>query len=260
MKTTVFIAWRGGSAERGVWSPVARLDHAQGEYRFAYTQGARTLSGFHPFPGMTDLDTVYRSKTLFPLLANRLLSPSRPEYEAWLTWSGFDPKHPPDPLAMLGVTEGIRQTDALEVFAQPVANAEGNYATRFFLHGLRHACPQAQERLAALLRTGDALHVDLEDDNAYDAQAVAVLDDGEQRLRLGYVPRYLARDVRALVASNGTASIDLRVARVNHGAPLQMRLLCSLQARWPRGFAPCSGAEFQPIEPALETAGIAHSA
>lgn len=246
MNTTVFIAWRGGSNEHGEWSPVARLEHSNGEYRFAYTQGARTLTGFHPFPGMGDLEAIYRSRNLFPMLTNRLLSRSRPEYAAWLTWSGFDPQDPPDPLAILGVTEGIRQTDALEVFPEPIANAQGNYHTRFFLHGLRHASAQAHARLSTL-RADDVLCVELEDDNDRDPHAVAVLDDGVERLRLGYVPRYLARDVRALVERNGMASIALRVDRVNEGAPLQMRVLCALQAPWPRSFKPCEGEDFQPI-------------
>lgn len=259
MNTTVFIAWRGGSKERGAWSPVARLDHMQGEYRFVYTQGAQTLAGFHPFPGMGDLQTVYRSQVLFPMLANRLLSRSRPEYEAWLTWSGFDPKNSPDPLAVLGVTEGIRQTDALEVFPMPIADAQGHYTTRFFLHGLRHASARAHERLAEL-HVGDALRVELEDTNEHDLHAVAVLDDGVQKLRLGYVPRYLARDVRVLVACNGMPAIDLRVGRVNRGAPLQMRLLCTLQTSWPQGFSPCGGSEFQPVVEATRPMRVAHVA
>jgi hypothetical protein len=247
MSTAVFIAWRGGSPERGAWSPVAKLDHVDGEYRFVYTQGARTLAGFHPFPGMSDLEEVYRSQTLFPLFANRLLSSSRPEYEAWLTWSGFDPRQPPAPLALLGVTEGIRQTDALEVFPCPMPGAsDGKYRTHFFVHGLRHASPQAQARLATL-QTGDALSIELEDNNAHDPQAVAVWVDGDERLRLGYVPRYLARDARTLAGHVGSGAIELRVVRINPGAPLQMRLLCSLIAPWPPGFDPCSGIEFGPI-------------
>lgn len=259
MNTSVFIAWRGGSPERGEWSPVARLDHSDGEYRFVYTQGARMLAGFHPFPGMPDLNEVYRSRALFPMLTNRLLSRSRPEYDAWLTWSGFNPKNPPDPLAVLSVTEGIRQTDALEVFPRPIADPQGNYGTRFFLHGLRHASAQAHARLSAL-RSGDFLCVELEDDNEHDPHAVAVLDDGVSRLRLGYVPRYLARDVRALIACNGVEAISLRVARINLDAPMQMRMLCTLEAPWPRGFEPCAGAEFQPIVDVADMVQAVHSA
>ena len=260
MSTMVFIAWRGGSPERGEWSPVARLDRVAGDYRFVYTRGARTLAGFHPFPGMPDLEEAYHSQTLFPLFANRLLSKSRPEYEAWLTWIGFDPQCPPEPLALLSVTEGIRQTDALEVFPCPVPDAsDGKYRTHFFLHGLRHASSQAQARLTTL-RAGDVLSIELEDDNTHDPQAVAVWVDREARLRLGYVPRYLARDARTLACHVSADEIDLRVLRINPGAPLQMRLLCSLTAPWPQGFGPCSGIEFQPIVADVALAQAVHGA
>ena len=42
----------------------------------------------------------------------------------------------PTPIVVLGVTEGIRQTDAIEVFPCPVPDAEGCYFNKFFLHGI----------------------------------------------------------------------------------------------------------------------------
>lgn len=258
MNKRVFIAWRGGSAERGAWSPVARLDYAESEYRFVYTQGAKLLPGFHAFPGMGDLQAVYRSSELFPFLVNRLLSRSRPEYQAWLTWGGFDPNTTPDPLAILGVTEGIRQTDSLEVFPQPLKTADGDYVARFFLHGLRHVSEQALQQLAAL-KAGDKLSIELENENTQDPHAVAVLYHGTERIRLGYVPRYLAREVRTLEKRNGMAAIDLRVARVNVKAPLQMRLLCTLCTPWPVGFAPCEGEAFQPLVQPVPSPRVAHA-
>jgi hypothetical protein len=261
MNRVVYIAWRVGSPdERGNWSPVGRLEYADDEYCFVYTHGARTLEGFHLFPGMTDLHAVYRTKTLLPMMSNRLLSHSRPEFKAWLAWSGFDPDNPPDPLAILGVTGGIRQTDALEVFPEPSPDAEGRYRTRFFVHGLRHASPEALQRLPSLA-AGMTLRLDLEDDNPHDPRAVAVLDDrdGESQ-RLGYVPRYLARDVRALTAQAGADAIELAVVRVNPQAPLQMRLLCQLTAPWPAEFAPCAGDEFRPMIDSSCPVWVAHSA
>lgn len=246
MNKAVFIAWRGGGEGSGHWSPVARLEHVAGEYRFVYTRGALMLPGFQPFPGMPDLEEVYCSETLFPLLANRLLSRSRPDYQAWLRWSDFDPADPPDPLAILGVTEGIRQTDALEVFPRPVPDPQGQYRSGFFLHGLRHASEVARKRIAEM-RPGDRLEIEVEDDNPFDPRAVALLTDGQERLKLGYVPRYLARDVRRLIAAHGFGAIDVRVVRVNAGAPLQMRLLCSLTTPWPASFEPCAGEEFVPL-------------
>src|SRR5205823_4974974 len=135
--------------------------------------GARTLPAFQSFPGMPDLETVYDSETLFPIFANRLLSESRPEYDAYLAWGGFDPNNPPDPLAILGVTEGIRQTDQLEVFPCPAPDAGGCYLTKFFLHGLRWVPPAALERVGRL-RPGENLALMLDTSSPFDPLAVAV--------------------------------------------------------------------------------------
>jgi len=86
------------------WATVARLDCMQTEdatklYRFAYTNGARSVDGFIPFDGMEDLEAIYESANLFPLFHNRLLPKSRPEYRQFLEWNGFDPDDPPDPQA-----------------------------------------------------------------------------------------------------------------------------------------------------------------
>lgn len=247
MTNSVFIAWRSGDETSGRWGPVARVDHGPRGYRFVYTKGARTLPDFQPFVGMPDLELVYESDELFPLLANRVLSKSRPEYEAYLTWGGFDPSKKPDPLALLAVTEGRRQTDSVEVFPCPQPDADGCYLNKFFLHGVRWMPPAAQERIACL-QTGEKLGLMLDVLNPHDPHAVAVrTTDSIGRLLVGYVPRYLAYDVWELCAQCQPDFIDVQVERVNAGAPLQQRLLCRMNACWPKDFRPCSGEEFQPI-------------
>lgn len=54
------------------------------------------------------------------MLVNRLLPSSRPEYNDFLRWNNFDPADPPEPLVLLQRSEGIKQTDAIEVFPCPV--------------------------------------------------------------------------------------------------------------------------------------------
>lgn len=247
MSTALFVAWKLYQPSGSRWAPVGKLEHADGLYRFTYTRGATTLKGFAPFPGLPDLDGVYESEELFPLFANRLLSKSRPEYEAYLTWSGFDPNQPPDPIAVLAVTEGRRATDNLELFPCPVPDAEGCYLNKFFLHGVRYVPPAALERIAAL-KPGERLIPMFDNLNPYDRQAVAVRTaDDRERMLIGYVPRYLAREVRELCAKCDPSFIELRVERVNPGAPLQQRLLCRINACWPPGFRPCEHEDFQPI-------------
>ena len=75
MANALLVAWRSGTPERG-WQPVGRLEHDGGVYRFVYTQGAKMLADFQPFPQMENLEEVYGQG--FSVFANRLLSKSRP--------------------------------------------------------------------------------------------------------------------------------------------------------------------------------------
>lgn len=242
--TALFVAWRGTDPHRG-WGPVGRLEHDGAVYRFCYTQGARTLHGFQPFPQMDDLGQVYESEELFPLFANRLLSPKRPEYEAYLRWGGFEPGTQPDPIAILGVTEGKRETDSIEVFPCPIPGADGCYLNKFFLHGLRWM-PQAAHQRILRLADNERLFVMLDVGNKHDPNAVAIRTD-EERTMIGYVPRYLAHDVWELLRQCQPDFIELFVQQVNRDAPMQQRVLCRMHACWPDDFRPCDDESFRPI-------------
>lgn len=247
MDNALYVAWRSGDANDGQWGPVGRLEHHEGGYRFVYTRGAEKLPGFTPFPEMKDLHGVYEADVLFPLFANRLLAKSRPEYEAFLVWGGFNPQEPPDPIAVLGVTEGRRATDALELFPCPQRDAEGCFNNKFFLHGLRWMAGNAIER-ASRLQADESLGLMLDIQNRRDPHAVAVRTcDVRERYMIGYVPRYLARDVWHLVDQCGPDSVQLTVERINTDAPMQQRVLCRLRACWPEGFSPCFDEDFQPL-------------
>ncbi len=241
---SLFVAWRPPMPDQTGWRPVGRLEHDGGLYRFWYTEGARK-TGFRPFAQMDHLDQIYESDELFPLFANRLLPKSRPEYEAYLRWSGFDIGNPPDPILVLGVTEGIRQTDAVEVFPCPTPDIDGCYLNKFFLHGIRWMAPAAIERIGGLV-ANEPLKIMLDLQNDHDPNAVAVRTEID-RMQIGFVPRYLANDVWQLVNQCETEFIKLFVDRVNRDAPLQNRVLCRMHACWPDGFQPCSGPDFVPI-------------
>jgi hypothetical protein len=241
---SLFVAWRPANPDPTGWRPIGQLEHDGGLYRFWYTRGAQK-PGFRPFAQMERLDQVYESEELFPLFANRLLSASRPEYESFMRWSGFDPSDQPDPILVLGVSEGIRQTDAIEVFPCPTPGTDGCYANKFFLHGIRWM-PEAVIKRIGELQEDEPLKLMLDLQNDYDPMAVAVRTNIE-RMQIGYVPRYLARDVWQLVDGCDAHFIELCVARVNPDAPLQNRVLCRMRACWPDGFQPCTGEDFLPI-------------
>lgn len=256
MSQVLFVAWHSGEGPLAQWAPVGRLEHTPSGYRFVYTKGARKLKDFRPFPGMSDLEAVYESEELFPLFANRLLAPSRPEYEAFLRWGGFDPANPPDPLAILGVTGGERVTDRLEVFPCPMKDADGCYVTKFFLHGIRWMAPATQDRILRL-QPGERLALMIDFMNRHDPWAVAVRTDrDEDRFMIGYVPRYLAYDINHLCRRCTPDSITVTVERVNEDAPLDHRVLCRMRACWPEDLRPCSGEAFEPLVNVQEVSSV----
>jgi hypothetical protein len=244
--STLFVASRSADQGKGGWSPVGRLEFEDGIYRFVYSKGAKSAVGFTPFSGMEDLGAIYESENLFPVFVNRLLPKSRPEYEAFLRWNGFDASTPPDPIAILGVSEGIRQTDLIEVFPCPVPDEHGGYLNKFFLHGLRYMPEVARSRVLEL-KENEPLFPMADLCNPTDSNAVALRTVTGERLMLGYVPRYLAHDVWRIFQGCHPEFIHFVVHRVNPDAPLQQRLLCRMHACWPKGFEPCSGEAFQPI-------------
>ena len=247
MTKSLFVAWRSSDSIGGRWGPVGRLDFTETHlFRFAYTRGATMLAGFHPFPGMDSLNEIYESKELFPLFFNRLLSKKRPEYTPFLLWCGFETPTP-DPLSILGVTEGLRATDTIEVFPCPYPDSRGRYRNQFFLHGVQYLPPDAQQRIERL-HPGDSLGFMFDVSNRHDSYAIAVRTcDDEGRYVIGYLPRYLARNLWELfrgLGREGMNRIPLTVARINPGAPMQQRVLCRMEADWPQGFQPCAGEEF----------------
>lgn len=250
---TLFVAWKANENPSGkgpVWGPVGCLEFENGIYRFCYTRGALTLPGFQPFDGMEDLNQVYESNRLFPLFANRMLPPSRPEFRAYLTWSGFNPDDQLEPLVLLGRTGGLKQTDAVELFPCPAPDSHGCYINFFFAHGVRYHLPNAGPVLAEL-HPGDELQLRPQPLNPGDANAVAIFSHNTP---LGYVPRYLASDVKRLLDECPGQEVRIVVQRVNQDAPFQQRLLCRLRACWPAGFQPCEGEQFQPIPSGCDVA------
>jgi hypothetical protein len=240
--TDLYVAWR--DPENRSWFPVGRLSFNGKAYRFVYTKGARKSPHFIPFGRMEDLDAVYESLELFPLFANRLLSKKRPEYHDFLQWLDV-PAGQDDPLTLLARTGGIRETDTLAVFPCPERQSDNTYSVQFFSHGLRHLSAGSAERVHNL-RPGEQLYLMLDFQNSHDPWAVALRTDDPLAL-VGFCPRYFAQDFRLLLDRSGPKAVRVIVERVNHDAPVQLRLLCRFTAPWPEGFRPCAEEAYEPL-------------
>ncbi len=237
----LYVAWQDPESRN--WVPVGKLTFQTGIYRFVYTKGATLSTNFNPFGSMRDLYEVYKSRDLFPLFANRLISKKRPEYQDFLRWLDLREEEA-DPLVLLARTEGLRATDSLTVFPCPEPDTEGRYVVHFFSHGLRHLPDEARLRVNSL-RPGDRLYLLPDPQNPHDGYAIA-LRTGDPKAIVGYCPRYISRDFLDIL-HNAPQSVEVRVKRVNADAPIQLRLLCTLTADWPEDFRPCSTEYFQEL-------------
>lgn len=242
--STLFVAWQSPSPSR-LWFPIGRLDASdqRDHFEFAYTKGAIEASkesGFKPLLAFPDFNRKYESSELFSLFKNRILNRNREDFSDYLRWLDIS-RDNVDPIEILGLTGGERQTDSLEIFPKVERQNDGTVTYRFFLHGLRYVSAAARQR-AELLREGEELRVAIELNNPATQTAVQLQSaDGHM---LGWAPRYLVADLcRSLIPN---AEIAASVHQVNQSdAPSSMRVLVNLRGRIPDDFIPMSSTEYR---------------
>jgi hypothetical protein len=241
---TLFLAWQDPNSR--CWFPIGRLTFESGQFSFVYIKGARKAeetSKFQLLPSFPDFDKVYQSEELFPLFANRIMRPSRPDYQNHLECLNI-PRRADDPIAILSRSGGKKATDHFEVFPCPEPDEHGLYHIHFFLHGLRHRQQAAIERVNSL-KAHEQIYLMHDVQNAYDPMALALRTDDEHLI--GYCPRYLAPDIHELLKQDPKL-VNVHVERVNLApTPIQLRLLCNMTAEWPSTFRPFASNEYQPL-------------
>ena len=225
---------------------MGKLTCEDGEYCFSYLQGAiqaQKTANFQPLWSFPDLFRRYRSAELFPLFANRLLRPSRPEYQDFVQWLNI-PEQKEDPIALLARSGGKRKTDSFEVFPCPERDANDTYHIHFFAHGLRH-CPEAAQQQVQSLKPETPLFIIRDLQNQFDSHALLLRT--ENLHCVGYCPRYLTQDFCNLICQS-PQQVKVAVERINlPPTPLQFRLLCNFTASWEEDFQPFSSDIYQEV-------------
>lgn len=246
---TLYLGWQDRARTRA-WFPVGRLDVAPNgdeddrRFRFRHVRGAeaaRETGGFDSVPGFSpDLSRDYRSRALFPVFRNRVMSPRRPDYGDYLRRRDLD--RTATFTEILAVDGGRRVTDFYEVFPRLAKRDDGSFVCRFFLHGYRHTNPDAERRVASL-EPDDRLHVSVELTNPTRHAAVQIqtLD----YYLIGWAPRYFVHDMMMAMAES-KGDYEARVVRVNPAPHSSQRVLVEMKSRWEK-HEPMSGREFEPL-------------
>lgn len=245
--TVLYLAWQDRKSR--AWFPVGRLVRRETDpvgYEFEYIRGAKHAkrqAGFSEIPGFPEMGRRYASPALFSTFRNRAMNPRRPDRPEYLRHLGLDGDEW-DEVSELSVSGGRIQSDNFEMFPPIAPDADGRFASRFMLHGLRHTNPDSIRRSESL-KAGDSLVLSLELNNQFTGYAVNV--QTHDHYTLGWLPHYLVdclhRDGAWLVED-----AEAHVERVNPDAPLSHRALASFSGRLRDGVNPMAELEqYQPI-------------
>ncbi|PRZ08258.1 hypothetical protein BCE75_103185 [Isoptericola sp. CG 20/1183] len=213
LKTDQLLVSRQDPATRR-FARVGTLTFNGVEYSFEYDSTAdRSLPGL-------PRGKRHRSEALFPIFAERIIDPHRPEREQTLSYLGLP--RDASPFEVLAVSGGGRTGDTYELTPLP---QPGDVSLPFLVHGVRHLTA-AERREIDQLRPGDHLALRLESNNPVTNRALLVTRDGG---RLGYVPTPLLDYVHQIMKQ----PYELAVERVNPAdAGLHMRLLVRLNGHY----------------------------
>jgi hypothetical protein len=246
---TLYLAWQDKASTRA-WYTIGRLDAdiAKSRFKFRYTQGAEMAhkqAGLVPLDSFPEFHKIYESTDLFPLFRNRILGEGREDFQNYLQQLDLSPQQA-DPLEILALTGGERQTDNLEVFPRIEHGRNGGFNCRFFLHGWRHVNEASQKKLLQL-KGGEKLRVAVELNNPVTVLAVQ-LETPDDYHMIGWTPRYLVKDLFQAICESPN-DICATVVKVNPSpAPAKQRVLIEIKGRWLADYKPMSTPEFQPLQ------------
>jgi hypothetical protein len=238
---SVFVAWQDGSTRR--WTTIAKLTRSSEGYEFVFTRGATKVTSslldlFQMEPGYR-----YRSADLLQIFRNRIPPRSRADFARLAAW--LDVPVAADEFQLLSKFGLIPGSDSLLVYPAPQV-VDGLFQLEFFLHGVRYMHPEAA-RMCDTVSSGERLYPMLDLQNPADSNAIVLRTDAHN-VNLGFVPAFLAKDLRALLSNEVILSTStFHVMRANEDAPTQLKVLCRFRARIPQSFNPFLSDEHAPL-------------
>jgi hypothetical protein len=217
----LLLIWQNPGTRRFVKAGL--LSIAAEGYRFRYAEEARADPEFFPLGEFPQLDSEYRSSSMPPFFANRVMSSARTSYDDYLRWLALEAESPDLPIEILVRTGASRATDTFHVVEKPTRGAR-DFVSRFFVSGIGHL--PAPTGLEGALRTGDCVLLEQEGDNVVNADAHRVVS--LRGVQIGWVPDWLCGEVAELADAGWR--FEAIAEKVSPEAPAHVRVLCRLTA------------------------------
>ncbi len=116
----------------------------------------------------------------------------------------------------------------------------------------------AQKKLFEL-QGGETLQVAVELNNPATALALQ-LETANDYHMIGWAPRYLVKDLVAVICGESPNDLSARVVKVNLSpAPSRQRVLIEIKGRWKNDYKPMASTEFEPLCDSKDTAASSNS-
>ncbi|MEU0508330.1 hypothetical protein [Amycolatopsis sp. NPDC006125] len=231
--------------------PVSRAVDAVGllefdgeTHRFRYLRRATRIGGFRPFVGFPRLDVLYESESLFPLFAQRAMSPRRPDYSHFLR--SLDLDDTASTWEQIARTEGRLAGDTIHLVPEPSVDPDGTTSGCFLVAGIRHRLPdiEVRDKVLSKIQIGELLRLRDEPENPVNPRAILVSQRG--LIDVGWVPNMLVDYVHEVRVLGGE---EVRVRHVNGPeSPVHMRLLVELRGRVAPDYRAFSGDGWELFE------------
>lgn len=229
------VTWQHPSTR--TYHAIGLLTQVEREYRFDYLTCAVDVLGPRRLLGFPDLERTYRTASLFPLFAERLMDPARPDRPRLLEALSLDALA--TPMEVLARSGGRRTGDTLELLPEPEVAPDGAATCLFLVHGARYVAG-ADAAIDQLVRGQELVLVD---DPANPVNPMAVRVENRRATPLGWVPDPLVDFVRH-VRRHGDSTV--RVERANPAdVGHHLRLLVHLSGWVEPGYEPFSGPAWE---------------
>lgn len=229
------------SSDSELYRPLGFLSFEDGEYSFEYIKKSVECDWFSPLPGLSNAASAYRSRQLFPIFAERVISSRRPDRPEALRALGL----PADaaPFEVLNRTGGRRVGDTIELVPMPEVSADGSFSQLFLVHGVRYISEVAQRRISQL-QSGEELRLTPDEANPVNSLAVQVEDC--EGLVLGFVPDPLASFVQSVLADPRGHRVSAEQAN-GPAVGYHFRLLARLDGFVRPGFEPFTDSNWETV-------------
>lgn len=189
---------------------VGTLSFYNNQYTFQYTyqsNGPQKVNdalknGYLLHPMFPDIKKEYKSKNLFGTFKRRLPSEIRVDFKEILSDLSLSEDY--SEMELLERTRGKLGGDQYS-FEKPLKIFEGVLKTSFYINGMSYQ--ELPQNWSEILKSHKKIFLKLEPENPIDENAIAIYT--EFNIKLGYVPRFYASGISALIKNGMEPKVSI---------------------------------------------------